>query len=281
MWPKNFSSIHFFRFCSHEKLVAWSIALVSSNTPKYASNTIVKIPNAKLISLTQYKVEVFLWPFDEQEELAESRLHLFAATHASNISAKTLRKRYSTKVKIPIDKRTAASWKLRPCREAEMRYVSMMALNLPRLLRLWKISETMKKTILKLPQKKNLKAYKFSPINGSECSTRWQRESTIAAVQYPTALSLDIRTDLTSFCTRRPRREESPTTWRRWSNGCNGISKHLDTSPRTWNCPIWDSWGSSSTWWWTQVKSNYWQQSVRWASGKFCCSAGSSCTKRK
>lgn len=71
------------------------------------------MPNVKLIILTHAKAAVFLWPFDAQE-LAESGLHLLAATQASKISANTLRNRYSTKVKIPIERRTAASWKLRP-----------------------------------------------------------------------------------------------------------------------------------------------------------------------
>lgn len=138
MCPKNFSSIHFFRFRSHEKPLLWSID-VSSNTPKYANNTTVNTPNAKLIILTQAKVAVFLWPFDAQE-LVESRLHLLAVTQASKISANTFRKRYSTKVKTPIERRTAASWKLRPCRDAEIRYVRRMAGKLPNCLRLWKIS---------------------------------------------------------------------------------------------------------------------------------------------
>lgn len=119
MCPKNFNSIHFLRFRSHEKPLLWSID-VSNSTPKYASNTTVNTPNAKLIILTQAKADVFLWPFDAQESV-ESRLHLLAETQASNISANTLRNRYSTKVKIPMERRTAASWKLRPWREAEIR----------------------------------------------------------------------------------------------------------------------------------------------------------------
>jgi hypothetical protein len=120
MCPKNFNSIHFLRFRSHAKPLLWSID-VSNNTPKYANNTTVNTPNAKLIILTHGKAAVFLWPFDAQELLVESTLHLLAATQASNISAKTFRKRYSTKVKIPMERRTAASWKLRPWREAEIR----------------------------------------------------------------------------------------------------------------------------------------------------------------
>lgn len=143
-WPKNFSSIHFFRFCSHENALLWSID-VSNNTPRYANSTIVKIPKAKLIIFTHIKAVVFAWLFDVQERVVASRLHLLAATQASKISANTFRKRYSTKVNTPIDKRTAASWKLRPCRDDEIKYVMRMALNWPSGFKLWKMSEVKKK----------------------------------------------------------------------------------------------------------------------------------------
>lgn len=165
MWPKNFNSIHFFRLCSHEKPLPCCSDDISSSTPKYANSTMVNNPNMKLIILTHAKAVVFRWPFEMQVAVAAVvlleplsppvsstllllavpssslvepavdwlavTLHLLAATQASSISASEFRKWNSTKVKIPIDSRTAASWKLRPCSDDETRYVRRIALNLP------------------------------------------------------------------------------------------------------------------------------------------------------
>lgn len=159
MWPKNFNSIHFFRWCSHEKrpLLACcccsQLDEISSNTPKYANSTMVNKPKMKLIILTHAKAVVLRWPFELQVAVFLERssllslsllaseptvvtstmvtLHALAATQASSISASVFRKWNSTKVKMPIDSRTAASWKLRPCSDDETRYVRRIALNLP------------------------------------------------------------------------------------------------------------------------------------------------------
>lgn len=91
------------------------------------------------------------------QALVESRLHLFAATQASNISAKTFLNRYSTNVKQPIDRRTAASWKLRPCNDDEIKYVKIIALNIPNCFRLWKMSAKIESKMQKVKKRRSLK----------------------------------------------------------------------------------------------------------------------------
>lgn len=59
MCPKKLRSIHFFRFCSHEKKPLLSVD-VSSKTPRYANSTTVKMPKVPLIIFTHAKAEVFL-----------------------------------------------------------------------------------------------------------------------------------------------------------------------------------------------------------------------------